>query len=117
MKRGGESSPRDLQWSWRLACILAGIALSSLLFAGQSSGPDESVRKVHLHQKTFDLHLSPPVQAALSTRSIFVLFASGDGGWFGAAVEMFKEIARLGYPTAGFSSRSYMKELSDPIRP
>ena len=38
-----------------------------------------------------------------------MVYASGDGGWFGAAVSMFDEIARTGYYTAGFSSRAFLK--------
>jgi len=38
-----------------------------------------------------------------------VLYASGDGGWFGAAVDMFRQIADAGYPVAGFSSRAFLK--------
>ena len=38
-----------------------------------------------------------------------VLYASGDGGWFGAAVDMFRSIAGAGYPTVGISSRSFLR--------
>jgi dienelactone hydrolase len=38
-----------------------------------------------------------------------VLYASGDGGWFGAAVDMFRQIADAGYPVVGFSSRAFLK--------
>ena len=38
-----------------------------------------------------------------------VLYASGDGGWFGAAVDMFRRIADAGYPIVGFSSRAFLK--------
>jgi fermentation-respiration switch protein FrsA (DUF1100 family) len=37
------------------------------------------------------------------------LYASGDGGWFGAAVDMFRQIAGAGYPVVGFSSRAFLK--------
>ena len=37
-----------------------------------------------------------------------MLYASGDGGWFGAAVGMFHTIASSGYPTVGFSSKELM---------
>ena len=42
-----------------------------------------------------------------------VLYASGDGGWFGAAVDMFHTIAAGGYPTVGLSSKALMK-LAEP---
>jgi dienelactone hydrolase len=38
-----------------------------------------------------------------------VVYASGDGGWFGAAVDMFKRIADAGYPVVGFSSKAFLK--------
>jgi dienelactone hydrolase len=63
--------------------------------------------RVMLHGQPLELHLAvpdqPPPDAPL------VLYASGDGGWFGAAVDMFKQIARAGYPAAGFSSRAFLK--------
>ena len=37
------------------------------------------------------------------------MYASGDGGWFGAAVEQWRAIARAGYATVGFSSRSFLR--------
>ena len=40
---------------------------------------------------------------------VAVLYASGDGGWFGAAVDMFRRIADAGYPVVGFSSRAFLK--------
>jgi len=38
-----------------------------------------------------------------------VVYGSGDGGWFGAAVGMFQMIAAGGYPAVGFSSRALLK--------
>ena len=46
---------------------------------------------------------------ATATAGTIVLYASGDGGWFGAAVDMFKQIARAGYPVVGFSSKAFLK--------
>lgn len=73
------------------------------------------VSKVVLHGQPLDLHLSDlrshPVPPVL------VLYASGDGGWYGEAVGMFEEISAFGYPTVGFSSRSYMKILSHSQEP
>ena len=40
---------------------------------------------------------------------VVVLYASGDGGWFGAAVDMFRQIGRAGYVSVGFSSRAFLK--------
>jgi len=38
-----------------------------------------------------------------------VLYASGDGGWFGSAVAMFRAMAAGGFPTVGFSTRALLK--------
>ena len=35
--------------------------------------------------------------------------ATGDGGWFGAAVDMFRQIGQAGYVAVGFSSRAFLK--------
>jgi dienelactone hydrolase len=70
--------------------------------------------RVMLHGSPLELHLAAPdqtqSQATPSTDpGTLVLYASGDGGWFGAAVDMFKQIARAGYPVVGFSSKAFLK--------
>ncbi len=62
---------------------------------------------VLLHGKPLELHVSTPIGA--TARDVVVVYASGDGGWFGAAVDMFRQIADAGYPAVGFSSRSFLK--------
>lgn len=63
--------------------------------------------RVMLHGQPLDLHLAVPARPAPGAP--LVLYASGDGGWFGAAVDMFQQLARAGYPVAGFSSRAFLK--------
>ncbi len=63
--------------------------------------------QVMLHGAPLDLHMAVPEQPAPDAP--IVLYASGDGGWFGAAVDMFHQLARAGYPVAGFSSRAFLK--------
>ena len=67
----------------------------------------ESVTTVTLHGRSLDLHLALPATA--SHPDVLVLYASGDGGWFGAAVDMWRQVAKAGYATAGFSARSFMR--------
>jgi hypothetical protein len=55
----------------------------------------------------FDLHLAMP--ATHRADDALIIYASGDGGWFGAAVHMFDQIGRNGYYAAGFSSRAFLK--------
>jgi Bacterial virulence protein (VirJ) len=63
--------------------------------------------RVMLHGQPLELHIAAPEQVAPDAP--LVLYASGDGGWFGAAVDMFHQLARAGYPVAGFSSRAFLK--------
>jgi hypothetical protein len=60
-----------------------------------------------LHGRPLELHLSAADGKA--RHSALVLYASGDGGWFGAAVDMFRRIGEAGYAVAGFSSRAFLK--------
>ena len=66
--------------------------------------------------KPFELHLAGPLHP--SPAAPLVLYASGDGGWFGAAVDMFRTIAADGYPTVGISSKAFMKLAHrTPLKP
>lgn len=63
-----------------------------------------------------ELHVLRPLTAA-SPRQPLVIFASGDGGWFGAAVGMFETIAAAGYPVAGVSSKKLLRGIRQPGHP
>lgn len=79
--------------------------------ASPRSRPESTVREstttVLLHGRPFGLHLARPTAPLAS--DVIVLYASGDGGWFGSAVDMFRRIARAGYFAVGFSSRAFLK--------
>ena len=62
---------------------------------------------VLLHGRPLELHLAVPRTPAQAR--LVVLYASGDGGWFGAAVDMFRQMAQAGYFAVGFSSRAFLK--------
>jgi hypothetical protein len=93
--------------------VLASLPYSSACAVAVSPGLEtarpghESITTASLHGKRVDLHLALPATPA--RRDILVLYASGDGGWFGTAVEMWRQIARAGYATAGFSSRAFLR--------
>jgi len=70
---------------------------------------------VILHGKSLDLHLSAPQGGP--TANALVLYASGDGGWFGAAVDMFHRIGGAGYYTVGFSAKAFLKIDRQPDTP
>jgi hypothetical protein len=59
-----------------------------------------------LNGRPIELHLAAP--PAPGDRQVLVLYASGDGGWFGAAVDMFRAIGDAGFYAVGVSSRSLL---------
>src|SRR5262245_44445145 len=74
---------------------------------------EESVAATVLHGKHLDLHIAAP-PPALAHHDVLVVYASGDGGWFGAAVEQWRKIAQSGYATVGFSSRAFLRIARPP---
>jgi len=79
------------------------------LFASAPSHPAirEFTSDIMLRGEKLTLHFAVPSEP-LPPGTPLVLYASGDGGWFGAAVSMFRTLARSGYPVVGISSRSFM---------
>jgi dienelactone hydrolase len=81
--------------------------------AAGSPAPAAFTTRVMLHGEPLELHVAIPDRAtpdqATAAAGTIVLYASGDGGWFGAAVDMFHQIARAGYPVVGFSSKAFLK--------
>ena len=69
------------------------------------------VRKISLHGRLLDLHLGHLLLPASGSVPL-VVYASGDGGWFGAAINMYEAIVKAGYPAVGFSVRAYLGLLS-----
>ena len=97
---------------WWFACITAALVLPGCVVNPHPrTQPAALVRElsssVLLHGKPFELHLSIPQQPVGD--GVLVLYASGDGGWFGTAVDMFRLIGRAGYYAVGFSARAFLK--------
>jgi Thioesterase domain len=95
-----------------LAVILPaamGGGCSAILSTGAPLPHDVRERSVEVsvHGESLTLHLASP-QTPVSPSQALVLYASGDGGWFGAAVGMFHTLASSGSPTVGFSSKQLM---------
>ena len=88
--------------------LIAMVASGCGLAPRPVTGPHASIltTTVQLHGKALELHLAAP--ASPVNGGVLVVYASGDGGWFGAAVEMFKQIAADGYYAVGFSSKSFL---------
>ena len=91
--------------SGTMACAAHQVRTGSSV-AAPDGAPAERAMQVRLHGKPLTLHLAQP-NVAVDPR-VLVLYASGDGGWFGTAVDMFHEIVRAGYATVGFSSRAFL---------
>jgi fermentation-respiration switch protein FrsA (DUF1100 family) len=73
--------------------------------------------KVRLHGHDLTVRLSMPDHVR-QDHQVFLLYATGDAGWFGKDLAIFKEVAEWGYPAAGFSAREYVHHIgSDPLRP
>ena len=95
-----------------IALALLGQLVSPGCATIQRSGPQRQDRgkafsaTVLLHGRPFDVHLAVPAHPVAA--DILVLYGSGDGGWFGAAVDMFTQFGREGYYAAGFSSRAFL---------
>ena len=69
----------------------------------------ETSTTVSLHGKPLVLHLAAPAVPGPAPPATLVLYASGDGGWFGTAVQMFRVLAAGGQPAVGLSSRAFLK--------
>jgi hypothetical protein len=79
---------------------------AALLVTTRPTAIRESSTQVALHGEPLTLHLLSPVE--LRASAPLVLYASGDGGWFGAAVGMFHTLARSGFPVVGVSTKALM---------
>src|SRR4051794_32949492 len=96
-------------WNSILAVALAtsGCAGLSRPPAGTPASPVTlSSGRVLLRGEPFEVHLAQP--GTPRHPDVLVLYASGDGGWFGAAVEMFKAIGAEGFYAVGLSSRGLL---------
>jgi len=83
-----------------------GVLLSTK--AARSPAIHEFSGRVRLHDEELTLHLASPLTPVPPSTPL-VLYASGDGGWFGAAVGMFRTIAGSGLPTVGISTKAFMR--------
>lgn len=101
---------RRLDWVFviGLSCVAAGCSTAFEQRIDSSLPPVHvTTTTVLLHDTPLELHLAMPALPAPPTR--LVVYATGDGGWFGAASDMFRTIARHGYATVGFSSRAFLR--------
>src|SRR6185369_13054942 len=99
---------------WRLGA--AALCCAAAMAPGAACAPrpvlpsgeriHEFTSQASLHGSELTLHMA---QAPAGASRPLVVYGSGDGGWFGAAIGMFDLIVAAGYPAAGFSSRALLK--------
>jgi hypothetical protein len=81
-------------------------------------GPDAPVASeafVRLHNHDLRLHLSKPPSP--SAANVLLVYATGDGGWWGKDRALFTHLTTWGYLAVGFSSREYVHHLEKaPVR-
>jgi pimeloyl-ACP methyl ester carboxylesterase len=73
-----------------------------------ATSPVEIKRDVTVNQFPVTLHLVRP--AILQQRPLLI-YATGDGGWHGKDLDVFRHMESWGYPMAGFSAPEYIKHL------
>ena len=105
---------RMYRWS---SCLLS-LALLTACAPGRPSAAPRLVHSetyVSLHGHALTVHLSVP--AGVHAGPLLV-YATGDGGWWGKDKAIFTRLAGWGYSVAGFSARDYVHHLgSEAVRP
>lgn len=85
---------------------------------GRPAGAPEVLRsKTHvtLHGHSLTVHLSVPARGAAGP---LLVYATGDGGWWGKDKAIFDRLSYDGYFVAGFSAREYVHHLGrDAVPP
>lgn len=66
-------------------------------------------RGVTLNGFLVTLHLTKPLVTSLDRP--LLIYATGDGGWRGKDLDLFRHLITFGYATAGFSAPEYYKHL------
>lgn len=97
--------------SWR-ACVVAAGAAAAVGCGGMlprvSPSPNVTERRIAAALHTAELPVHLAAMQPLRTPAL-VLYASGDGGWFGTAIDMWRLMAHEGVAAAGFSARTFLK--------
>ena len=76
-----------------------------------STTPAISATTVSLDDgQPLELHLAVPLKPRVP--GVLVLYASGDGGWFGSAEDMFRAVGGAGFYGVGLSTRTLLHRRS-----
>ena len=65
-------------------------------------------KTVQIDSRPLKVHL---VRPRVAVSKVLILYATGDGGWLGMDKQLAEWMGSWGYTVAGFSSRSYLKNL------
>jgi hypothetical protein len=90
-----------------LTPVLSGGCSAALSSASRPGAVREFSAQAGVRGEALTLHLASPSTPPTASTPL-VLYASGDGGWFGAAVTMFRTITGRGLPAVGFSTKAFM---------
>jgi hypothetical protein len=99
---------------WRVAATLVVPLLTGAAHTGCTSrivGPQlqpVTARELSTRTVVYGHELTLHITPASVAMSPLVLYASGDGGWFGAAVGMYRAMADSGLNVVGFSTKTFM---------
>jgi len=99
---------RPRLWAIGLAAAVAACAAGTPASAPALSAEADVL--LHGHPLTLHLTLTPQ-----HPTSPLILYATGDGGWQGSDKDLFDEMARWGYPVAGFSASDYVHHLGEGV--
>jgi pimeloyl-ACP methyl ester carboxylesterase len=72
--------------------------------------PPQSETSVRLHDHSLTVHVSAGPRSGP-----LLVYATGDAGWWGKDKEIFTRLVLWGYPSAGFSSRDYVRHLGPNV--
>lgn len=75
---------------------------------GRTETPLQFDANLMLNEHSIALHLATPASAG--NRPLLV-YATGDGGWRGKDLAVYRKLVSWGYPIVGFSSPTYLKHL------
>jgi hypothetical protein len=93
-----------------VALSVAACATVGMPPSGSSAIEFDTTVRLHAHDLTLHLTAGQPRSVPL------IVYATGDGGWWGKDKAIFRALETWGYPVAGISSRAYLKHLNDGNR-
>jgi type IV secretory pathway VirJ component len=101
----GHLRSRNVRSFLMSACMV----LLSMVAVGQGSQPGKN--EIKLRGQSVEIYYYPAAGQSRGT----VLFAPGDGGWHGFAVDIAQQIASASYDVYGLETRRYLQTMKAEI--